>query len=310
LEEQKIYHFRRLALFSTLVTYLLIFVGGLVRVSGAGLGCPDWPKCFGRWIPPISKNQIPAGFSPDTFNLTLAWIEYINRLLGVLVGLLILATAIMALIHFRKQLKILIPSLLAAFLVALQGWYGSVVVASKLHPLTVSIHLVLALTIVSLLVYITQTVGYLNYSGEKHPFPLKKWLVALWLLAIIQIVLGTQVRTAIENIQSSYPLMLDHTVMQNIGMINYIHSIGGILLTAITVIIGLKIFSGVSGGPRALISIVIMILLAQIIVGSAMQLFAIPQILQVFHLWLAGLFIGLILIIYVDLKYKAGDKNV
>jgi len=99
--EQKVRNFQRLSLITTLATFFLIFVGGLVRVSGAGLGCPDWPKCFGRWIPPLRAEDLPAGFDEQTFNVTLAWIEYINRLIGVIVGFLILATALMALKHFR-----------------------------------------------------------------------------------------------------------------------------------------------------------------------------------------------------------------
>ncbi len=73
--------FRHLALFATFATYFAIFMGGLVRVSGAGLGCPDWPKCFGRWFPPTSLSQLPPEIDPSLFNLTLAWIEYINRLM-------------------------------------------------------------------------------------------------------------------------------------------------------------------------------------------------------------------------------------
>ena len=99
---EKITLFKKFALASTTATYLLIFIGGLVRVSGAGLGCPDWPKCFGRWIPPLSYNQIPVGFDVSNFNLTLAWIEYINRLAGMITGLLILITALLAIKNFRR----------------------------------------------------------------------------------------------------------------------------------------------------------------------------------------------------------------
>ena len=116
--------FRRLAFFSTIATYLLIFVGGLVRVSGAGLGCPDWPKCYGRWFPPLSVNDLPPDIGATSLTVVLSWIEYINRLVGVSVGFLILAVAIMALVRYRKLPKILWPSLLAAVLVAYQGWQG------------------------------------------------------------------------------------------------------------------------------------------------------------------------------------------
>ena len=77
--------FRNFSYLSTGLTYLLIFVGGLVRVAGAGMGCPDWPKCFDRWIPPTSLEQLPDHIDPAKFNIVLAWIEYSNRLFGALV---------------------------------------------------------------------------------------------------------------------------------------------------------------------------------------------------------------------------------
>ena len=67
--------FRTFSYLSTGLTYLLIFVGGMVRVSGAGMGCPDWPKCFDRWIPPTNISQLPDHIDPAKFNIVLAWIE-------------------------------------------------------------------------------------------------------------------------------------------------------------------------------------------------------------------------------------------
>ncbi len=192
----EIKNFHRWALAASIVTYFLIFVGGLVRVSGAGLGCPDWPRCFGSWIPPLGREQVPPEFNAITFNVVLAWIEYINRLIGVIVGILIAGTAILAIKNFRSEKSILIPSVIAALLVAFQGWYGSVVVGSKLMPVAVSVHLVLALTIVSLLIYVTQTAYYL--ANDQRPLIKKQMpdyvsgVLLLWILAIVQIILGTQ----------------------------------------------------------------------------------------------------------------------
>lgn len=309
MEQKKIIKFRKLALVTTLTTYFLIFVGGLVRVTGAGLGCPDWPKCFGSWIPPLSRAQLPAGFNPDTFNFTLAWIEYVNRLVGMVVGLLILSLAIMAIIHFRKHKKILIPSVLAAILVAIQGWYGSVVVATKLQPITVSVHLVLALAIVSILIYITQSISYLDRKEAPTKFPLKTGMIILWIMALVQIILGTQLRAATEILLTRYPLLLDYEILSRLGSVNYIHSIMGILLAAVTILISFKIFTMNSKDLKLLSGFSIMLILLQIIIGSSMEIFGLPPVLQVFHLWIASIFIGVILIQYVELKYMSEANN-
>jgi cytochrome c oxidase assembly protein subunit 15 len=309
LEQKKIYKFRKLALVTTLTTYFLIFVGGLVRVSGAGLGCPDWPKCFGSWIPPLSRAQLPAGFNPDTFNFTLAWIEYVNRLVGVVVGLLILSLAIMAILNFRNHKKILFPSVLAAVLVAIQGWYGSVVVATKLLPVTVSVHLVLALAIISLLIYVTQSISYIDKKDIPKKFPLKSGMILLWIIALAQIIIGTQLRAAVENLLARYPLLLDYEILSRIGSINYIHSIMGILLTAATILVSFKIFTMDSKDLKLLSGLSLLLILAQIIIGSSMEIFGLPPVLQVFHLWIASIFIGIILIQYVELKYMSEAEN-
>ena len=83
------------------------------------MGCPDWPKCFGRWIPPTSLSQLPDYIDPEKFNLVLAWVEYLNRLFGALVGLIILITFILGYIHFKKSKKVFVTITVAFFLTLL-----------------------------------------------------------------------------------------------------------------------------------------------------------------------------------------------
>jgi cytochrome c oxidase assembly protein subunit 15 len=309
----EIRNFRRWALAATITTYFLIFVGGLVRVSGAGLGCPDWPRCFGSWIPPLSREQVPPEFNAGSFNVTLAWIEYINRLVGVVVGILIAGTAILAIKNFRTEKRILIPSVFAALLVAFQGWYGSVVVSSKLLPHTVSLHLVLALTIVSLLIYVTQTVYYLG-NDQKLPEKgvnggLRRGVLILWVLAIIQIVLGTQVRSEIELILREFPLLFEREVLTVLGPINFVHAVWGILIALIAFFIAFRLVrkrEETTLTARIIGGIAVLLLVIQIVIGSALEIFGLPAILQVFHLWTASLFIGTLLILYTELVYRKG----
>ena len=122
-----------------------------MRASGAGLGCPDWPRCFGSWIPPASAANLPPQFDPSLFNPTLMWTEYVNRLLGVTVGFLIFATAISAWRHHRRQPRILWTTIAAFLLVGFEGWLGGRVVAHELAAWIVTAHLIVAIIIVQLL---------------------------------------------------------------------------------------------------------------------------------------------------------------
>ena len=109
---------------SIVFTYLLIFFGGLVRVSGAGMGCPDWPKCFDRWIPPTKLDQLPDYIDPEKFNLVLAWVEYLNRLFGAIVGLIILVTFVYGLLYFKDHKRVTFSITLALFFTLVEGWLG------------------------------------------------------------------------------------------------------------------------------------------------------------------------------------------
>ena len=130
--------FRRLAVVTALFAYLQIALGGVVRVSGSGLGCPDWPLCNGRPYPPANVHSI---------------IEYSHRAVGSVTGVLIIATVVMAWIVFRKR-RPLVAWLATASLIGVvgEGILGGIVVAKELSPWLVVVHLGLAMMILGFLV--------------------------------------------------------------------------------------------------------------------------------------------------------------
>ncbi len=127
-----------LAVITAIGTYLLIVVGGVVRVTGSGLGCPDWPTCHGQLVPPLEPTAI---------------IEYTHRLLGAIVSPLILATTAGAWLFRRRERGLLAAATLAPVLLAVQIGLGAVVVRLELPAMVVLVHLVFALVILALLIW-------------------------------------------------------------------------------------------------------------------------------------------------------------
>jgi cytochrome c oxidase assembly protein subunit 15 len=277
-------------------------------------GPPDWPKCFGRWIPPFSIDQLPEGIDPSTFNVTLAWIEYFNRLVGVTVGFLIVITAILAIRHYRKVPTVLYPSLASAVLVAFQGWFGSVVVSSELEPFIVTVHMLLALIIVSLLIYATLR----SYSADteaappnKFPTKLRSQVGLIWLLTIIQVIIGSQVREALETVAARYPRWTGDQWFGEVGVINDLHFILGIAVAALTVYVGLIVLRIGRPAPSA-IKLTVWSLIGLVVLqagsGIVLQVSSLPPLTDLFHLWMAGLSIGLQLVLYTLMGRSAGES--
>ena len=130
--------FRRASVVTAIFAYLQIVLGGLVRVSGSGLGCPDWPLCHGRPYPPLDVHAI---------------IEYSHRTVGTITGVLIIATVVGAWLVFRARRPV-VAWLATASLVAIaaEGALGGVVVKTELAPWLVAVHLALAMIILGCLI--------------------------------------------------------------------------------------------------------------------------------------------------------------
>ena len=295
----------RFSIASILFTYLLIFVGGLVRVSGAGMGCPDWPKCFGRWIPPTNINQLPDYIDPEKFNLVLAWVEYVNRLFGVLVGSIILISCVFAVLHFKNYKKVTFSILLALFLTLVEGWLGSKLVDTVLDPITITIHLLLALIIIGLIIYSSmQSYLIINGNFEKNSFypdSIKYMIMAIMGCVVIEIIVGTEIRGGLDISRKDNPLIESLVLLKMLGPFKYIHTILGLTLLAVVYYLRKAVTDTKSYSSSIMIyatNAMLVIIGIQIILGESLVFFDVKPIVQLFHMWFSSLFLGLSIVQY------------
>ena len=201
---------KKLVFATFILTFLVIIAGGIVRTTQSGMGCPDWPKCFGLWVPPTNASQLPADFEKylkaqdidHSFNVYHTWIEYINRLLGVLLGLF--AVIQTALLFFKKDQQRQAYKLSLAFLIGviLTGLFGAIVVKLNLAHVSISIHLFFAIVLAQIQLALYMSVKgklYKKTAGTK----MRRAIFILLIIIFVQSILGTMVRMYIDDISSA-----------------------------------------------------------------------------------------------------------
>lgn len=189
--------YRRLVFFTWFLTLDLIMFGAFVRLTDSGLGCPDWPGCYGSVTPLGAMGDIHQAsqampFGPVT--LSKAWIEMIHRYLGAILGLLIIGIVCMAW-RYRRPLG-RSPALATVTLISvcLQGAFGAWTVTHRLMPAVVTAHLVLGLSLLALMTWLAARerphAALTAVAARWRP-----WLAGGLLLLLVQITLGGWVST-------------------------------------------------------------------------------------------------------------------
>ncbi len=328
--------FARISLITVFAIYFLILVGGIVRSTGSGMGCPDWPKCFGSYIPPTNVDQLPENYKEvyaskrerknirfagllqtvgmeatadkilndesileeADFNVFKTWTEYINRLIGAIIGLLILITAIVSLQYRKSDPVLTILSWIALVLLLIQAWLGSVVVSTNLLPWLITVHMVLALVIVLLLIYVhyRSKIGGLKGIVLKDKSSLKMISIFCIVLLLVQVILGTQVRESVDNIAAQMNGLERMSWVNQLGISFMIHRSFSILLLIVHALLIKKIYDAtVYRHPLRNVAIVIGIVISlEIVSGIIMAYFGIPAFLQPLHLLFGTLLVGLV----------------
>ncbi len=223
--------FQKLAVAALVSVLLLMFVGAIVRVTGSGMGCPDWPTCWGCLIPPTSVDQVdfdklpiekfqkkaermgrdPATISVESlkaeFNPRHVWTEFVNRLFSLPVGFFSLATFIAAFWQRGKRPLVFWMAFGSLFVVLLNAWMGARVVYSGLHPGVLTTHLALAMALTGMLAYCAWrgTDKPWRIEMPSTPLTLSRTAVTLLLVVIvIEGIIGSQVREITDEMAKSH----------------------------------------------------------------------------------------------------------
>jgi cytochrome c oxidase assembly protein subunit 15 len=239
----KMKNFQRIIFLSILGTYLVILAGAVVRGTGSGLGCPDWPKCFGQWVPPMDVAELPqnykdiykiAGKQIADFDPFKTWIEYFNRLLGVVLGFFIVVLFGMSfrINRYEKNIPWFCAGLL--LLILIQGGIGALVVSTHLKPFIITIHMFLAVVLLFGLLYLRKYCLDLQDTSISQKIDAKGLTLTRILVSLVffQVLLGTQVRQQVDHYMRDTMEATHETIISYLGNTFLFHRSFSIVIIA------------------------------------------------------------------------------
>jgi cytochrome c oxidase assembly protein subunit 15 len=321
--------FKPLIVTSLILIYLVIAAGAVVRMTGSGMGCPDWPKCFGYLIPPTERNQLEwkanhkynegeviivneslrvasidftssARYQTENweaytkhdyavFNPAHTWIEFINRLLGALAGLATLLLFVSSLWRIKSDVISTVLSFLIVLGMGFQGWLGKTVVDSNLLPFKITIHMAMALVLVLILIILLAREKQLEKILEKST-TIQRVLVFGLFLTLIQIAMGTQVRQFVDEQMHAFNLEEASAWLTDAPLLFYFHRSFSLLVLLVHGYLGYLLFQ--KKILPNVFTVILFLLVAEILTGIWMYYFDFPFSSQPLHLVLASLLFG------------------
>ena len=336
---------RKLAIATLLIIYLVIAAGAIVRMTGSGMGCPDWPKCFGHLIPPtdesellwqanttyergqviIRENHLEVALKDfksaevyegsnwenyekhdyAAFNPWHTWIEYINRLLGALAGLSTLLLFLSSWLTRPKRTDLRWLSAILLVGILFQAWLGATVVYSLLNPFRISLHMFMALVLVAILfIYYEKTIERKLFGQSSL---LGKYLFAGFVLTLIQVLMGTQVRQYVDS--SKEQIGSNFFSLQGAEtLLFYIHR----SFSIVVILFHLWIYNRIRKNHSSLSKtqqIILALIGISVLSGVIMYYFDFPFSTQPIHLVIASILFGFQIYIWLR-SYRSTNETV
>ncbi len=323
-------NFPKIVQISIISVYLIFLAGSIVRMTGSGMGCPDWPKCFGYVIPPTSEEQITWQPNSDykegmiiiknealfvaekniktstefnannwtnytkhnyaKFNKYHTWTEYINRLASVLSGFVILFLIYGAAKFWKTDKRIPLLAFTAFFLMLVEAWLGKTVVDTNLKPTIITIHMVIGLVIIALLLQLKFIVSDKKTKYNYNSL-FNKLLIVSVVFSLIQIALGTQVRQFIDEQVKLYGFENKDYSLMNPSFKFYFHR--SFTIAIVLVNFGMFYLNQIKNLGYKLVNWIVFILFIETITGILMYYAEFPLGTQAIHLLAGAILFGL-----------------
>jgi len=322
--------FPKIVQISIISLYLIFLAGAIVRMTGSGMGCPDWPKCFGYYIPPTSEDQI--GWKPYTeyeegiiiikndtlyvteknfttssefntsnwknytkhdyakFNKYHTWTEYINRLVSVLAGFIFLFLIYGSTKFWKEDKRIPGIAFAAFFLMLFEAWLGKTVVDSNLTPTIITIHMVVGLIIIGLLLQLQFIISKRKKSFTYHS-AFKKLLIISLIFSLVQIAMGTQVRQFIDEQVKLFGFENKEYSLMNPSFKFYFHR--SFTIAIVLVNFGLFYLNQIKKLGYQLVNWIVFLIFLETITGILMYYAEFPMGTQAIHLLSGAILFGL-----------------
>ena len=316
-------HFPLIVKISLIAVYLIFLAGSVVRMTGSGMGCPDWPKCFGEYVPPTSEAQLPDNYqdffrtqrlkkterfvsllklvglegqankieatSEDNythdFNVTKAYVEYINRLWGAVTGIIVFLCFLLSFKYLRSNRRVFIYTTLGFIAVFLNALLGAVVVNSNLIGGIVTAHFIAAFASICFFILARHYVspfdqGSLNKQSK---------ILALLLMVVIsiQVILGAELREVFDMISGTLSF---GEKSNNLYPTFQIHGVVGLLTFTLVIFQSIKLIKSSLTSKYALY--IAILSASQLLFGPLALVDTFASISKLFHISIgAGIFV-------------------
>ena len=324
--------FLKINLITIILLFVLILAGGVVRSTGSGMGCPDWPKCFGQYVPPTNVSELPKDYKqvyadkrvaknqkfakmldafgydklatrirsdrsillPEEFNSARTWTEYVNRLIGAITGVFLILCVICSFKYRKSNKWIVVLSVFNLILVGFQGWLGSIVVSTNLVAWIVTVHMLIALAILAISIATYHMARVIGrFKIQIKPF-IAVMTVLVLLLSTLQIAFGTEVREKIDAVAGHLEGSYRDSWVKQAGEIFSQHRDMAAIVLVLNIVLYVLIRRGFNRHSiqQQLMSFTFLMLMLQIVTGILLAYWALPPYAQAGHIVLASLVFG------------------
>ncbi|MDB6138915.1 MAG: Cytochrome c oxidase assembly protein subunit 15 [Verrucomicrobiaceae bacterium] len=322
--------FQRIALAAFICLEVLIFVGAMVRATGSGLGCPDWPFCYGCWVPPTSADQIDFtkldidkfkakaaqhGRDPDSittaslkaeFDPVAVWVEYFNRLSSIPVSLSVVALVILSCGRIQgPRIRVRTAVWAAVFCLGMNAWLGARVVLSGLKPGAITAHMALAILMLCVLIYAA-------WASTDRPWRMslasarpRQIACMLFALVVGEGIMGSQVRELTDHLaalHSGHPRgEWVHELEQSWVYLVHRSFSWLVLGFGLWFVRSMKKAAGAVGRlEKAILSLIF----AQMLLGLVLSQIGIIRVAQILHIGLSSLLVSALFLMLLGTSRK------